>query len=1432
MKKYLINRILCVAAAAVIVQSMTAVTVSAAETLPSYAKVSSFSTGEQGNGGWYYMYKDTSTGEYVNMTWNTDKFSAGDNNVNIHSIQPAYYRATAIGWEAQYTGTVTLTPTDDIVYRMSAYSGGGDVTATIKLNSEILKQNNGTDAKWVFDKTNNHDNGAQSYKIENVKVNKGDMIYFEVDCGANNGASDIYWKPIVQYTAVSDPDFNKIMEFKMVDDIKASDQQGYNGWHYMYKTDTGYADMTTRTSDDGGKWKEGDNWVNFFQAQPAWNRATAIGWQAPYSGTVTLTRTGNFMRLNPGNGDVTATVFLNEDVLKQNDGTDAQWVFGKDESFAVGPNRSYTITDVKVNAGDWIYHVLDCGTNNGSSNIQWQPMITYTETAARINGAGTAENPYIIASVSDYKVFADIVNSENSSACAKLTSDIVWNSNTPQLVNFSGTIDGNNHKITLRGKSLIESASNGAVIRNLTLDGAVKAENNAASFIGNISGVGQGVIIKNCANIAKVTASGNNAAGFVGYVGADGALTIKNSFNYGAVVSAGNAADAFANSETGENITCEGCYYLAEGIKNNSSTVIDSRFGYQAAAEKFASGEIAYKLNNRAGDIAFGQRIGEDMYPTGATDGAEVVYKLGTLYTNTDGMFAVTGTESAAFCASKDAFVAVADHENGALVSVKAAEVKANSIYRVDLPEKSENTERKMFVWNTSGEMVPICDAVIYEPIPDIPEETTLMTVSFDGRETACPVVLVDEYPSMDISDIAEITGGTAQGYKLTIGEVSLEYTPGERLAKYGDGHLMLESAPKLLSGRLYIPLSSLMPTTGWTVEYKRFEDKIIIETGTNYPEPQTTVYARDYETVTTDNDDDRDGVIKAFKAAAASAESGIPTKLEFEAGKTYHISEKQDSFALFDLDNLSNLTIEGNGCTFIFERPTNSLVNIEGCTNIKVNNITVEYKERIAIYGTITSKNVDENTINIVIPDDSPLPADDAWAKFYCTNQTEGPWIFGYPMNAEKDIPGFAPFDALRITSIENVSGREYKLVFSESFKTYDSSIKIGDRFAFKSLWSAYDFGETNKYGRPDLLAVTRSKDITFDGIKTNGALLMLAPVSYCDGRITFKNCEMKPTNGDLITSAADGIHATANRFGIIVENCNLRNAFDDLINTEAFCGKVETKLNGYTFETSRDMYCRVGDEIRFFDTENHAVIGRAFLKAIEKTADGKYRLTLDRAVDGVVSAEEASVPTVMYNMNAANSGNIIKNNTLANSRRHAYIIRSANSIIENNRMENNSGAATEAANEIYGSGNEGLFPSALTFRNNVVQSEGISSLYTPLKAYSWYARTGEQKAIDGMLIENNTIDVPSINGSISINSVNGLYMLSNTIKSSGEFANAVVPVKITNSNISKIDGLDFEYKQNVSSVISISGSEVDESNITNINIMGGNTAAPYSIK
>ena len=428
-------------------------------------------------------------------------------------------------------------------------------------------------------------------------------------------------------------------------------------------------------------------------------------------------------------------------------------------------------------------------------------------------------------------------------------------------------------------------------------------------------------------------------------------------------------------------------------------------------------------------------------------------------------------------------------------------------------------------------------DEPVYEPrkievdFNGISQEETIkyldnITTTFDGKEYNYPIVLVNEYPSMEINNLANVIGGKTNGNSLMIGNIKLTYTENSRLAGYGDGHLMLDRSPKSVNGKLYVQLNSLLPTTGWTVDYRRFDNLITIETGTTYPESQVTIYVKDYGAVGDGNIYDRDAVLAAFNAAVALAEQGTPSKLEFEAGKTYKINEKQDSFALFDLDNINNFTIDGNGSTLVFERPTNGLIDIEGCTNIKVKNLTVKYDEEVISWGTIKSKSVNENALYIDIPEEIHLPADDAWAKYYCTNPTEGPWIFGYIMQPENVSPRFMPFDALWINSIEHVQGREYKITFKHSLEQYIPIINIGDRFVFKSRWNSYDFGEYNKDGRPDFLAVSYSKEVTFDGIKTNGALLMFAPVAYCDGRIVFQNCEMSVTPNSLITSAADGIH------------------------------------------------------------------------------------------------------------------------------------------------------------------------------------------------------------------------------------------------------------------------------------------------------------------
>ena len=245
---------------------------------------------------------------------------------------------------------------------------------------------------------------------------------------------------------------------------------------------------------------------------------------------------------------------------------------------------------------------------------------------------------------------------------------------------------------------------------------------------------------------------------------------------------------------------------------------------------------------------------------------------------------------------------------------------------------------------------------------------------------------------------------------------------------------------------------------------------------------------------------------------------------------------------------------------------------------------IITNHDIRIASFYDVTRDIMSENAIYIDIPEDSPLPADDEWAHYYCSNPSDGPWIFANIMNAEKEIPGFMPFDALMINSVEKVQGREYKVVFRDSIETYCPLIKKGDRLPFKSRWNSYDFGEYNKYGRPDLLTVSYSKDVTFEGVKTTNSLLMLAPISNNCGRIIFRNCEMSLAPGAIITSSADGIHLGSNRFGVIIDNCEFGNSFDDLINTQTYSGEITKIINDYTYETSRDMFCSVGDEIKFF--------------------------------------------------------------------------------------------------------------------------------------------------------------------------------------------------------------------------------------------------------
>ena len=616
--------------------------------------------GQQGYDGWYYYSKNGDSGELTELPWDESVEQAsfgkgGTPTISFIHMTPQYNTSAVLAWKAPYSGTVTLKMTDDM-FRVSSYDGGDNVVASIKLNNEKIKKDDGTDAEWVFDKTKNENNSKTNYTIANVHVNKGDILYHEVDCGLNPGAATIWWRPVVEYTdfdaekpdptvtptieptatpeatATPEPDTERKTVFKKVDAFnECGGKQGKDGWYFMYKDSKGaYIDMTW--TDNHFKGLDGGN-INEHFIVPGYDTPTVVGWEAPYTGTVTLTAQDNTVYRNgpyPTGEDVIATMKLNNEILTDDNGKETRWVFDN-TCYNGSGNQSYTVTNLHINKGDMIYHEVDCGTNNTGAAIYWKPIITYTYMEPyHLEGDGSQENPYLIDSTDGLNALADVIATTDKPIYSKFTADVKASGNTRPIEEYTGTIDGNNHKLTLKGHTLIEKAKGEVIIKNLIIDGSVNGSNNTAAFIGNTDvDANNNIMIENCGNAAVIKASGNNAAGFVGWIGENDKLCIKNSYNYGSVTSNENGANPFVNSNELSEIIYENCYYLKDSAKANG-TPVNPQISISKTEQEFTNGDVTYNLGN-----AFGQKLTDpkDKYPVPRT-ADNGVYRKGNVYTN------------------------------------------------------------------------------------------------------------------------------------------------------------------------------------------------------------------------------------------------------------------------------------------------------------------------------------------------------------------------------------------------------------------------------------------------------------------------------------------------------------------------------------------------------------------------------------------------------------------------------------------------------------------------------------------------------------------------------------------------------------------------------------------------------------------------------
>ena len=263
---------------------------------------------------------------------------------------------------------------------------------------------------------------------------------------------------------------------------------------------------------------------------------------------------------------------------------------------------------------------------------------------------------YSIGNVNDLNWFAAYVEEVNHGANAKLTNDIATYSGAyignTEDTSFSGTFDGQNHKITVSFENeakigLFRCVKNGT-IQNLIVDGTINAgnyhlmgglvnESRENSIYRNIvvavnmtsthsgDGTHGGVIsvawgvptLENVAFVGSINAGSDyGSCGMIGYAHSGGDIHYKNCYVSGTLTLTGDNNRVFGRN--GE--YCDNCYTTLSMTKLNNA----ERFtGGDVTSDQVSSGELCYLLN---GSSCYGAKWFQNL--TGTTDSYPVPFNI------------------------------------------------------------------------------------------------------------------------------------------------------------------------------------------------------------------------------------------------------------------------------------------------------------------------------------------------------------------------------------------------------------------------------------------------------------------------------------------------------------------------------------------------------------------------------------------------------------------------------------------------------------------------------------------------------------------------------------------------------------------------------------------------------------------------------------
>ncbi|QCX53829.1 right-handed parallel beta-helix repeat-containing protein [Elizabethkingia sp. JS20170427COW] len=489
---------------------------------------------------------------------------------------------------------------------------------------------------------------------------------------------------------------------------------------------------------------------------------------------------------------------------------------------------------------------------------------------------------------------------------------------------------------------------------------------------------------------------------------------------------------------------------------------------------------------------------------------------------------------------------------------------------------------------------------------------------------------------------------------------------------------------------------------------------------------------------------------------------------------KEYYISNHDQvnpKKVAFALENLENITIDGQGSDFIFHGRMIPFSIIKG-KNIRLKDLSIDFEIPALRQLKITQIDKKNNEAIAEIYPKGNYEIEKGKLKIL----GEGYHIFpnnAMPFQANKRLAykrsdvGFNP------KSITEIAPNTFKIKDWEQIALSE----VGERFVLRS------------WGRPTPgIFVSESKDTYFQNVTVHyaegmGLLAQMSENLFLDHFSVALRGDNDPR---FFTTQADATHFSACKGVIISKNGLYEGMADDAINIHGTYLRILKKIDSNTLQ-AQYMHPQAwgfkwgekGDKVQFVESEKMELIGNGTLrieniKAVDQpTEKGAkiFEITFNKEVPSEITEKgKFGIENLTWTPKV-----VFENNTIRNNRARGSLFSTPKSVIcQNNLFDHTHGAAILLAGDCNGWFETGASKDVVIRNNTFINALTSQYQFTNaiISIYPEIPKLEQQKKFfhSGIVIENNrfeTFDKPLLYAK----SVDGLIFRNNTIIHNQEF-------------------------------------------------------------